>query len=47
MIARNGCRRRDWIATTSTAEAAMKISAWTKGMTDTNIGPPAAEQYSE
>ena len=25
----------------------MKISAWTKGMTDTNIGPPSAGQYSE
>src|SRR6202050_2527170 len=27
--------------------AAMKISAWTKGITATNIGPPSAEQYSE
>src|ERR1700735_2760164 len=27
--------------------AAIKISAWTKGMTDTNIGPPSAGQYSE
>src|ERR1700733_7850003 len=29
------------------ADAATKMSTWTKGMTDTNIGPTAAEQYSE
>src|ERR1700733_6456629 len=27
--------------------ATIKISAWTKGMTDTNIGPSSAGQYSE